>query len=520
MRRRALEWWRWTPLRLVDWIWSILVVFLVAVLVLFVVQHHHLIPRQLPMQVKGTEFEAIQAEKLNFTEELLSSRSFARQLVDQVSLAKAYLVLAKEHGNLDFAWELSSHIRNCQRLLSQAAMSGKRITFEEAHPVVLQLAKSIYKAQDYHYDISTSITTLKKHAQALEERAIAATAQSAAFGRLAVNSLPKNLRCVNVKLITDWFEDPKLKQRAEELKNSLRLTDINLYHFCLFSDNVLATSVVVNSTIANVKHPRQLVFHVVTNSISYKAMATWFLKNDLKGCTVLVRSVEELSWLNEAFSPVFEHLASAGKGSWDMGSPSILEYLRFYIPMLHPSLERIVILDEDIVVQKDLTPLFSQNMHGSVIAAVETCLESSHRLYHYVNFSHPLISSTFDPQVCGWAFGLNVVDLIAWRKSDVTARFHYWLKQNADQTLWRDGILPAGLLAFYGLMVPLDRRWHVLGLGYDMELDDRLIGSAASLHFNGNMKPWLKLAISRYKHLWWHHVDLFHPILRDCMVQA
>jgi alpha-1,4-galacturonosyltransferase len=148
---------------------------------------------------------------------------------------------------------------------------------------------------------------------------------------------------------------------------------------------------------------------------------------------------------------------------------------------------------------------------------VETCLETFHRYYKYINFSNPIISSKFDPQACGWAFGMNIFDLIAWRKENVTAQYHYWQEQNADQTLWKLGTLPPALLAFYGLTEPLDRRWHVLGLGYDMNIDDRLIDSAAVIHFNGNMKPWLKLAISRYKPLWERYVNQSHPYYQDCV---
>ncbi|KAH0454118.1 hypothetical protein IEQ34_016042 [Dendrobium chrysotoxum] len=520
MKRRASEWRPRLSSWITNWIWWILGIFLVVALVLFLVQHHQIIPHQLPMQEKSTGFKDVSVERMNFTEDLLTSTSLTRQLADQMTLSKAYLVIAKEHGNLDFAAELSSQIRNCQRLLSQAAVNGKRVTLVEARPIVNQLSKLINKALDYHYDISTTISTLMSHVQALEERVIVATVQSAAFGRLAAESLPKNLQCVNVKLTKDWFEEPPLRLHAEEQQHSLRLMDINLYHFCVFSDNVLAASVVVNSTIANVKHPQQLVFHVVTDNTNYQAMAAWFLKNDFKGCTVVVRSVEEFSWLNESSSPLVKQLASAETQNWHTRSLSLLKYLRFYIPEIHPLLERVVFLDDDIVVQRDLTPLFSLNMHGSVIGAVETCLESFHRLHNYVNFSHPLIGSAFDPQACGWAFGLNVVDLIAWKKANVTAKFHYWLQQNADGMLWKEGTLPAGLLSFYGLMVPLDRRWHVLGLGYDFEIDIRLIESAATVHFNGNMKPWLKLGISRYKHLWWRHIDFLHPYIRDCQLQS
>jgi alpha-1,4-galacturonosyltransferase len=308
--------------------------------------------------------------------------------------------------------------------------------------------------------------------------------------------------------------------------------DNNLYHFCIFSDNILATSVVVNSTVCNADHPKQLVFHIVTNGISYGSMQAWFLTNDFKGATVEVQNIEEFSWLNASYAPVIKQIIHQDSRAYYFGADqdmkvepklrnpkylSLLNHLRFYIPEIYPLLEKIVFLDDDVVVQKDLTRLFSLDLHGNVNGAVETCLETFHRYYKYINFSNPIISSKFDPQACGWAFGMNIFDLIAWRKENVTAQYHYWQEQNADQTLWKLGTLPPALLAFYGLTEPLDRRWHVLGLGYDMNIDDRLIDSAAVIHFNGNMKPWLKLAISRYKPLWERYVNQSHPYYQDCV---
>lgn len=218
----------------------------------------------------------------------MSSTSFAHQLADQMTLAKAYVILAKEHDNLQLAWELSSQIRNCQRLLSEGAVSGRAITKDEAHPIISRLTLLIYKAQDSHYDISSTIVTLKNHALALEERAKAAIVQSAEFGQLAAESFPKNLHCLTVKLTEEWLRNPKHRSRSEENWNSTRLVDNKLYHFCIFSDNVLATSVVVYSTVSNANHPQQLVFHVVTDRIHFGAMSTLFLINDFKGCTVEV----------------------------------------------------------------------------------------------------------------------------------------------------------------------------------------------------------------------------------------
>ncbi|RVX13949.1 putative galacturonosyltransferase 11 [Vitis vinifera] len=439
------------------------------------------------------------------------------QLAEQISLAKAYVIIAKEHNNLQLAWEFSSKIRSCQLLLSKAAMREEPITLEEAEPIIKSLSALIFKAQDAHYDVATTIMTMKSHIQALEERAKAATIQSTVFGQLTAEALPKSLHCLNVKLTTDWLRKSSLQDLAEEKGNSPRLVDNNLYHFCIFSDNLLAVSVVINSTISNADHPKQLVFHIVTNGINYGAMQAWFLSNDFKGSTIEVQNIEEFSWLNASYAPVMKQLLDADsreyyfKGSEDLEvepkfrNPKyiyLLNHLRFYIPEIYPQLEKVVFLDDDVVVQKDLTSLFSLDLHGNVNGAVETCLEAFHRYYKYLNFSNTIISSKFDPQACGWAFGMNVFDLIGWRKANVTARYHFWQGQNADQTLWKMGILPAGLLTFYGLTEPLDRRWHVLGLGYDLNIDNRLIETAAVIHFNGNMKPWLKLAIGRYKPLW------------------
>lgn len=535
MRRRAADFRRPVRRNLSCWIWSSLLgLFCVAGFILFTVHHFQDNDNKDLIQQPTLEKKNVEVihERLNFTEEILSTNSYARQLSEQMTLAKAYVIIAKEHNNLHLAWELTSKIRSCQFLLSKAAMRENPITLDEARPLIKSLSSLIFKAQDAHYDIATTIMTMKSHMQALEERANAATVQSTVFGQLAAEALPKNLHCLNIMLMADWLKKKSLQDFAEK-ENSLRLVDNSLYHFAIFSDNLLAVSVVVNSTVSNADHPKQLVFHIVTNRITYGPMQAWFLSNDFKESAIEVLKIEDLTWLNYTYSPIVKRLTEADvwtyyfKGYLDdtvepkVRNPkyiSLLNHLRFYIPQIYPQLEKVVFLDDDVVVQKDLTPLFSLDLHGNVNGAVETCLEAFHRYYKYLNFSNPLISSKIDPQACGWAFGMNVFDLIAWRKADVTARYHYWQEQNADKSLWKLGTLPAGLLAFYGLTEPLDRRWHVLGLGYDLNIDNRLIESAAVIHFNGNMKPWQKFGISRYRPFWERYVNQTHQYIQDCFI--
>ncbi|KAL8150620.1 hypothetical protein V2J09_020428 [Rumex salicifolius] len=526
MRRRVPDYRRPVRKRISYWIWALLGLFFLAGLILFVVHHNHdqdEVPQPVMEKVEKTEPPP---HRVNFTEELHSATSLARQLAEQTTLAKAYLIIAKEHNDLQLAWELSSRIRTCQLILSKSAMRGEPVSLTEAEPIIKSLSSLIYKAQDLHFDIATTIMTMKSHIQALEQRAHAANVQTTIFGQLAAESLPKSLHCLTLKLMADWLETRSLKKLAYESKNSPRVMDNNLYHFCVFSDNLLAVSVVVNSTVCNADHPKQLVFHIVTNGVSYGAMQAWFLTSHFKGATIEVQNIEEFSWLNASYLHSPDSKAYYFSGSQDLGDEpkfrnpkyaSLLNHLRFYIPDIYPQLEKVVFLDDDVVVQKDLTQLFSLDLHGNVNGAVETCLEAFHRYHKYLNFSNSVISSKFDPQACGWAFGMNVFDLIAWKKANVTSRYHYWMTQNSDRSLWKLGTLPPGLLSFYGLTEPLDRRWHVLGLGFDPNIDNRLIESAAAIHFNGNMKPWLKLAIARYKPLWDRYVNQTHPYLQYCV---
>ena len=71
------------------------------------------------VQGENVTKEPLKHEGLNFTKEISSASSFSRQLSEQMTLAKAYVIIAKEHNNLHLAWQLSNKIKNCQLLLSK-----------------------------------------------------------------------------------------------------------------------------------------------------------------------------------------------------------------------------------------------------------------------------------------------------------------------------------------------------------------------------------------------------------------
>lgn len=56
----------------------------------------------------------------------------------------------------------------------------------------------------------------------------------------------------------------------------------------------------------------------------------------------------------------------------------------------------------------------------------------------------------------------------------------------------------------------------MLGLGYNGTLDHGVIAKAAVVHFNGNMKPWLEIAMAKYRHYWTKYFKQDHPYLSSC----
>lgn len=88
--------------------------------------------------------------------------------------------------------------------------------------------------------------------------------------------------------------------------------------------------------------------------------------------------------------------------------------------------------------------------------------------------------------------------------------------QNEKGELWKSGTLSPGLLTFYSITKSLEKSWHVVGLGYNPGISVDQIKKAAVIHFNGNMKPWLDIAMNQYKNLWTKYVDNDMEFVQVC----
>ena len=102
-----------------------------------------------------------------------------------------------------------------------------------------------------------------------------------------------------------------------------------------------------------------------------------------------------------------------------------------------PELGRAILLDDDVVVRKDLAGLWEQDLDGNIMGAVGAhrpgadgaiCIERT--LSEHLNFSDSALSSLgLDSSHCAWSWGANIIDLDAWRRTNVTETYQLWLQK-------------------------------------------------------------------------------------------
>ena len=70
--------------------------------------------------------------------------------------------------------------------------------------------------------------------------------QSAFLYKLAVQTMPKSLHCLSMRLTVEYFRSFDIDDKMIE-----KFVNPDLHHYVIFSKNVLASSVAINSTVAH-----------------------------------------------------------------------------------------------------------------------------------------------------------------------------------------------------------------------------------------------------------------------------
>ncbi|CAI9263784.1 unnamed protein product [Lactuca saligna] len=154
------------------------------------------------------------------------------------------------------------------------------------------------------------------------------------------------------------------------------LSDNSYYHFILSTDNILAATVVVTSTVQSSLTPEKIVFHVITNKKTYAGMHSWFALNPISPAIIEVKGVHQFDWLTRDNVPVLEAVENhnglrnyyhgnhiSGTNVGDRVTPrsfasklearipkyiSLLNHLRIYLPKLSSTFGRLVISSDGV----------------------------------------------------------------------------------------------------------------------------------------------------------------------------
>ncbi|XP_062222030.1 probable galacturonosyltransferase 9 [Phragmites australis] len=435
-----------------------------------------------------------------------------RHAEDHTAVLAAYAAHARRLSAAS-ASQTDSFISTSARLSSLASrlsLSTVGLLEKETRGQVKR-ARALAAGAKEAFDTQSKIHKLSDTVFAVGQHLLRARRAGVLNSRIAAGSTPKSLHCLAMRLLETRLTNASAIPEDSPVPPP-QFTDPSLYHYAIFSDNVLAVSVVVASAARAAAEPSRHIFHVVTAPMYLPAFRVWFARCPPPlGAHVQLLAFSDFPFLNASSSPVLKQIEA---GNRDV---ALLDYLRFYLPEMFPALPRVVLLEDDVVVQRDLAGLWRVDMGGNVNTALHTCFGGFRRYGKYLNFSDPIVQERFSPRACAWSYGINVFDLQAWRREQCTEQFHRFMEMNENGTLWDPtSVLPAGLMTFYGKTKPLDKSWHVMGLGYNPHIRPEDIRGAAVIHFNGNMKPWLDVAFNQYKHLWTKYVDTEMEFLTLC----
>ncbi|KAK7340106.1 hypothetical protein VNO77_20800 [Canavalia gladiata] len=442
-----------------------------------------------------------------------------KKLKDQLFVARAYYPsIAKLPAQDKLSRQLKQNIQELEHMLSEST------TDADLPPTVENYFKkmefTITRAKAVTVDCNNVDKKLRQIFDLTEDEANFHMKQSAFLYKLNVQTMPKSHHCLSLKLTVEYF-----KSSHEEKEDTEKFIDSSLHHYVIFSNNVLAASVVINSTVFHAKDSSNLVFHVLTDGQNYYAMKLWFLRNHYMDAAVQVLNVEHLELdsqkenslhlsLPEEFRVSFHSYDNPSTNQITTEYLSIFSDSHYLLPDIFSNLKKVVVLDDDVVIQQDLSALWNLDMGDKVNGAVQFCSVKLGLLKSYLG------EKGFNHNSCGWMSGLNIIDLERWRERDLSQTYKRLFKElskldgSIKGVAWR-----ASLLTFENQIYPLDESWVLSGLGHDYTIDTQPIKSAPVLHYNGKMKPWLDLGIPKYKSYWKKFLNKEDQLLSECNKQ-
>jgi lipopolysaccharide biosynthesis glycosyltransferase len=177
-------------------------------------------------------------------------------------------------------------------------------------------------------------------------------------------------------------------------------------------------------------------------------------------------------------------------------------YIRLFLTeFLDPSIRRILYLDGDVIVTKDIRELWETDLEGVFLGAIPEARavpnDVEPRVYPYFNS------------------GVMVIDVDRWRRENVVSRFLDHVRNNSARLLYHDQDVINHVFA--GKVCLMDYRWNFQSRWASMEparfaMDAESFGqlrrSPDIVHFTTQYKPWVYEYEPHYKKLYYEALAL------------
>lgn len=176
---------------------------------------------------------------------------------------------------------------------------------------------------------------------------------------------------------------------------------------------------------------------------------------------------------------------------------TILSYATFFRYFIADEVleDRVLYLDSDMIVNAKLDDLFTLDLQGYAIAAVQ-------------DFNHEGWLTTFNA-------GMLLIDAKKWREKNSTQNLLELTAQHHEHVYGDQGVLNMyfgdqwlHLDKEYNFMVGLDQFLHLSGNKEWYQSDYYGNYEPKIIHYTSESKPWTHMTLTRFRKLWWFYYGL------------
>ncbi|GCB65393.1 hypothetical protein scyTo_0004779 [Scyliorhinus torazame] len=201
---------------------------------------------------------------------------------------------------------------------------------------------------------------------------------------------------------------------------------------CAAEDRLAGTIATINSIYSNTN--ANIVFYIITLRDSLVHISKWIENTKLKGIRYKVME--------------FNAAVLQGKIRPDSARPELLQplnFVRYFIPYLIRDHEKVIYLDDDVIIQGDIQDLYDTALNPGHAAAfsMDCDLTSTHEMVRSMGMQTTYMGHLdyrkatvrglgINPMTCSFNVGVFVANVTEWKRQRVTKQLEKWLVTNVE----------------------------------------------------------------------------------------